>query len=52
MNKRASQWLWLSQIDHIEWIGFNQINYLNLTFNQINHYDLMRTSGTHDLWSL
>jgi hypothetical protein len=29
-----------NQIDHIEWIGFNQINHHDLTFSQMNHYDL------------
>jgi len=28
MDKCPSKWPWLSQIGHIEWIGFNQIDLL------------------------
>jgi len=40
MDKCPPKWSWLRQIGHIEWIGFNQIEYLDLTFSQIGHYDL------------
>jgi hypothetical protein len=33
MNKHPSKWPWLNQIGHIEWIGFNQIDHYDLTFN-------------------
>jgi hypothetical protein len=41
INKWSSKWPWLSQIDHIEWIGFNQIDHYDLTFSQMNHIHLM-----------
>jgi hypothetical protein len=41
MDKRPSKWPWFSQISHIEWIGFNQIDHYDLTFNQMNHIQLM-----------
>jgi hypothetical protein len=37
MNKCPSKWSWLNQIDHIEWIGFSQIDHINLTLSQIDH---------------
>ncbi len=40
MDKCPSKWPWLSQIGHIEWITFSQIDHPNLTFSQTNHYDL------------
>jgi hypothetical protein len=40
MDKCPSKWPWLSQIGHIEWIGFSQIDHLDLTLSQINHYEL------------
>jgi hypothetical protein len=41
MDKSASKWPWLSQISHVEWIGFNQIDHYDLTLNQMNHIHLM-----------
>jgi len=41
MDKCPSKWPWLNQIGHIEWIGFNQIDHYDLTFNQMNHIFLM-----------
>jgi hypothetical protein len=41
MDKRSSKWPWLSQIGRIEWIGFSQINHLDLTLIQMNHTHLM-----------
>jgi hypothetical protein len=41
MDKCPSKWPWLSQISHIEWIGFSQINHYDLTLNQMNHTHLM-----------
>jgi hypothetical protein len=40
MDKCPSKWPRLSQIGYIEWIGFNQIDHLDLTLNQIHHLDL------------
>ncbi len=42
MDKDPSKWPWLSQIGHIEWIGFNQFDQLDLTFNQFDHNDLLK----------
>jgi len=36
MDKCPSKWPWLSQIGHIEWIGFSQIDHPNLTLSQID----------------
>jgi hypothetical protein len=41
MDKHPSKWPWLNQIGHIEWIGFNQINHLELTLIQMSHTHLM-----------
>jgi hypothetical protein len=41
MDKCLSKWPWFYQIDHIEWVGFSQINYLDLTFSQMGHTHLM-----------
>ncbi len=49
MDERPSNWPWFSQIGHIEWMGFNQVDHLNLslvddydlTFSQMNHIHLM-----------
>jgi len=47
MDKCLSKWPWLSQIDHIEWIGFNQIDHPDLTLIQIDHYDLTFSQMNH-----
>jgi len=47
MDKQPSKWPWLSQIGHIKWIGFNQINHPDLTLNQIDHYDLTFSQMNH-----
>jgi hypothetical protein len=39
VDKCPSKWPWLSQINHIEWIGFSQIDHFDLALSQINHYD-------------
>jgi hypothetical protein len=41
MDKCSSKWSWLSQIAHIEWIGFSQIDHYDLTLSQMNHIHLM-----------
>jgi hypothetical protein len=41
MDKCPSKWPWLSQIGHIKWIGFNQIDHYDLTLTQMNHTHLM-----------
>jgi hypothetical protein len=41
MDKCPSKWPWFSQIGHIEWIGFNQINHHDLTLSQMSHTHLM-----------
>jgi hypothetical protein len=41
MNKCPSKWPWLSQIGHIELIGFSEIDHLDLTYSQMNHIDLI-----------
>jgi len=40
MDKCLSKWPSFNQIGQIECIRFNQINYLDLTPNEIDHYDL------------
>ncbi len=40
MEKYPSKWPWFSQIGHIEWIEFSEIDHLELTLNHIDHYDL------------
>ncbi len=47
MDKCSSKWPWLSQIGHIEWIGFNQIDHPNLTLIQIDHDDLTLIQMSH-----
>jgi hypothetical protein len=47
MKKCPSKWPWLRQIDYIEWIGFNQINHLDLTLSQIDNYDLTFNQMNH-----
>ncbi len=37
MDKCPSKWSWFTQIGHIEWIGFSQIDHLDLTLGQIDH---------------
>jgi hypothetical protein len=37
MDKCSSKWSWFNQIGHIEWIGFSQIEHLNLTLSQSDH---------------
>ncbi len=39
--------MWLNQIGHIEWIGFSQIDHLDLTLSQIDHYDLTLIQMKH-----
>ncbi len=46
-EQMSSKWPWFSQIGHIEWIGFNQIDHPNLTHSQINHYDLTFSQMNH-----
>jgi len=41
MNKWPLKWPWLNQIGHIKWIGFSQIDHLDLTLNQMNHTHFM-----------
>ncbi len=41
MDKCPSKWLWLSQIEYIEWIRFSQIGHYDLTFSQMSHIHLM-----------
>jgi hypothetical protein len=41
MDKCLLKWPWFNQIDHIEWVGFSQINYLDLTFSQMGHTHLL-----------
>jgi hypothetical protein len=41
MDKRPSKCPWFNQIDHIEWIGFSQIDHYDLTFSQMSHTHLM-----------
>ncbi len=33
MYKRALKWPWFSQIGHIEWIGFSEIDHYDLTLS-------------------
>jgi hypothetical protein len=40
MDKRPLKWPWFSQIGHIEWIGFNQIDHYDLTLSQMSHIHL------------
>jgi hypothetical protein len=47
MDKCPSKWPWLSQIGHIEWIGFTQIDHPDLSLNQIDHYDLTLSQMNH-----
>jgi hypothetical protein len=47
MDKHPSKWPWLYQIGHIEWIGFNQIDFLNLALSQIDYYDLTSSQMNH-----
>jgi hypothetical protein len=47
MDKCPSKWSWLSQIGHIEWIRFNQINHLDLTLNEIDYYNLTFNQMNH-----
>jgi hypothetical protein len=47
MDKCPSKWPWFSQINHIEWIRFNQIDHLDLTHSQIDHYDLTFNQMNH-----
>jgi hypothetical protein len=39
MDKCLSKWPWFSQIGHIEWIGFSQIDHSDLNLSKIDHYD-------------
>jgi hypothetical protein len=39
-RKRSSRSPWLIQIGHLEWLGFDQIGHIDLTFNQIGYIDL------------
>jgi hypothetical protein len=39
--------MWLNQIGHIEWIGFSQIDHLDLTLSQIDYYDLTLNQMNH-----
>ncbi len=41
MNKCPSKWPWFSQIGHIEWVGFNQIDHYDLILSQMNDTHLM-----------
>jgi hypothetical protein len=41
MDKCPLIWPWFSQIGHIEWIRFSQINHYDLTLSQMNHTHLM-----------
>jgi hypothetical protein len=47
MDKRPPKWPLLSQIGHIEWIGFSQIAHSDLAFNQIELYDLTFSQINH-----
>jgi hypothetical protein len=47
MDKRPLKWPWLSQIGHIEWKGFRQIDHSDLTFNQIDLYNLTLSQMSH-----
>jgi hypothetical protein len=47
MDKCLSKWPWLNQIVHIEWIGFSQIDNLNLTISHIDYYDLTLSQMSH-----
>jgi hypothetical protein len=38
---KMDKWPWLSQIGHIEWIGFSQVDHYDLTNSQMNHIHLM-----------
>jgi hypothetical protein len=38
---KLDKWPWLSQIGHIEWMGFSQIDHYDLTNSQMNHILLM-----------
>jgi hypothetical protein len=49
LDKCPSKWPWLSQIGHIEWIRFSQINRSYLTLSQIDHYDLTFSQMNHTL---
>jgi hypothetical protein len=41
IDKCPSKSSWLSQIGHIEWIMFNQIDHYDLTCSQLNHIHLI-----------
>jgi hypothetical protein len=41
MGLCPSKWPWLSQIGHIEWIGFSQIDHYDLTLSKMNCTHLM-----------
>ncbi len=41
MDKCPSKWPWLNQISNIKWIGFSEIDHLDLTLNQMSHIHLM-----------
>jgi hypothetical protein len=47
MNIRPSKWPWFNQIGYIEWMGFSQINHLDLILSQIDHYDLTLSQMSH-----
>jgi len=47
MGKCPSKRAWFSQIGHIAWIGFCQIDHPYLTFSQIDHYDLTHSQMSH-----
>jgi hypothetical protein len=47
MNKCPSKWPCFNQIDHIEWIGFSQIDHPDLSLSQIDHYDLTLNQMNH-----
>ncbi len=47
MDKCPSKWPWFIQIGHIEGIGLNQIDHLDLILNQIYHYDLTHNQIKH-----
>jgi hypothetical protein len=41
MDKHPPKWPWFSQIGHIKWIGFSQIEHYDLTLRQMSHTHLM-----------
>ncbi len=49
MDKCPSKWPCFGQISHIEWIEFSQIDHLDLSLNQIDHYKLtfIQMNRTH-----